>query len=389
MNQIISIWEELTRSYGIGGVALMAALTVLFFIQIYIYLFRYGRIPSFRNGSMKAADRGVRPLSVITVLGDDYDYLENTLPRLLTQDYERFEVVLVYVGSNEAFIDTLSGLCLTHANLTVTKIELDPRFPISNKMAINLGIKAARYDDIVVTTADAAPRSRRWLSFMAQGFASGEVVIGYCATERKPGFINRCIGCSRLMHSVRYLSRAACRKPYRATVHNMGFSKELYFKVRGFNYLGMNIGDDDLFVQRLLSRAASYSLVMTPSATVTQKVWGGMGWWYKERTFFGYAFRYYPGAVKRAVAAELWSRCLFFAAAVAALVLLPVEIKWGAAALLLLRYLLVASVVWRIGRRLGDRGYLFVYPLYDLFAPLSEALMFVVRNRKPSAGIWR
>lgn len=39
-----------------------------------------------------------------------------------------------------------------------TKIHLDPRFPISRKMALNVGIKSAHYECMVFTSTDAVPR---------------------------------------------------------------------------------------------------------------------------------------------------------------------------------------------------------------------------------------
>ena len=39
----------------------------------------------------------------------------------------------------------------------------------------------------------------------------------------------------------------------------------------------MNIGEDDLFMQRVMSRD-NVSVILSPRASLREKMWGGMGW---------------------------------------------------------------------------------------------------------------
>lgn len=144
-------------------------------------------------------------------------------------------------------------------------------------------------------------------------------------------------------------------KTFRGTEHNIGYTKSLYFDSRGFNHLNMNIGVDDLFIQKIV-RTDNVSVVMNPNATVRQIQYGGLGWWYGVSKYFGHAFRYYPAKARRAVRNELSSRFLFFATTAAAAALLPV--RWIAVPLLpaLLRLLIVELKMRRIGRRLGEKN---------------------------------
>ena len=149
----------------------------------------------------------------------------------------------------------------------------------------------------------------------------------------------------------------------------------------------MNIGEDDLFMQQVMTRD-NVSVVLSPRATLSQKAWGGMGWWMSQLRYYGSSFRFYPGAVKRFIRFELLSRLLFWVAAVAALVLMPLEYKLAVVFLLLARYVVGALEVRRIARRLGEEGLVRTYFLYDLLSPFYAAVLSLMLRRKDER-VWR
>ena len=125
--------DTITEHYGWQGAALAAIIITLFCIQLYYHLFAYGRIVRFRNSRRKKRLDAEPPLSVIIpMFSEDYDYLDERLPQIFAQEYAApFEVVIVYIGSDGDFFEELTRLRLMHPNLTATKIEYTPRFPIS------------------------------------------------------------------------------------------------------------------------------------------------------------------------------------------------------------------------------------------------------------------
>ena len=387
MEIILQIYDTLLLKYTLPGMLLITALVVLFFIQLWYYVRCYGRIPSYRN-SGKSGEGLFLPVSVIVVLQDNFQYLEEALPQLLNQDYPDFEVVVVDLASEEEFSDALLKLRERYPHLATTRIEHDLRFPVSYKMVLNVGIKAARFERVVITSANACPVSNRWLSLMARGFTCGDVVLGYAGMEQKPGIVNKMIRCSRLMMSIRYLASAIRGVPYRGILENIGYTKTLYFNNKGFNYLNMNVGEDDLFIQAIATRHNT-AVVMNPKATMRQWQWSGIGWWRSMRRFHSYTYRYYPRRVKNSIEWELGSRFLFFAATATAIGCLPAEIKFGAAGLLLFRLFIVEFEIRRIGKRLGENDLGWIWVWYDLIAPVSEFFLWLRRNINPNSGLWR
>ncbi|MBQ5596767.1 MAG: glycosyltransferase, partial [Rikenellaceae bacterium] len=99
----MNLFEQICAAYGWQGIALMAVIVALLAVQIYYYSVRYRRVPRYSNNSLPERLTEEPPVSVVIVTQEDADFLEERLPIYLTQDYENYEVVLVYVGNNEDF----------------------------------------------------------------------------------------------------------------------------------------------------------------------------------------------------------------------------------------------------------------------------------------------
>jgi hypothetical protein len=250
-------------------------------------------------------------------------------------------------------------------------------------MALNVGIKAARYPNIVLTTSESYPASDRWLSLMAKGFSLGSVVVGYTGIERRKGLWNRLQRCGRLMEGMNYLSSAIARGPYRGSASNLGYTAGLYFSVKGFDHLNLDAGDDDLFLQRIANKDNTV-VIMNPRATMRQHTWGGVNDWFHRRLSLRRTWRHYPGRARRYVRRELFSRVALFAACVAAIAVMPPEIVIAAAAILVLRMALAMLRVYRVGNRLGDNGLTWSWVIYDILSPVWEAALWAggVRKRR-------
>lgn len=385
----MQLFEFFLQTYGILGISLTLAALFLLVVQVVIYV-HYGRLVSYKNNRRKAVREAEPAISIVVpMFSEDYGFVEERLPLMLKQEYREFEVVLIYVGQNSDFHEELTRLRQNYPHLVVTRIHLDPRRPISRKMALNIGIKAAHYECMLFSSTEAMPRTSRWLALMASGFARGQVVLGYAAVEQTKGLQNLWMRTDRMMQSAAWLSRAANGKPYRGILHTFGFTKTLYFskKINGFNCLGMNIGEDDLFVQEV-ARRNNTSLILSPKATVDQKSWGGLAWWMHQETYYGAAARFYPRSVRWMRFWEPCSRVLFFALLLAMAILLPLPLQLAAVGLLLVRYLIVLLEVRRIARRLGEKKMLRLYFLYDLFSPLWVLLRSLLMMRKDER-VWR
>lgn len=382
-------FDYIISHYGWQGTALAACILALFAVQLYYYLIVYGRISRFRNSRRKKILESEPPVSVVVPLfSEDYRYLEESLPLILGQQYgATFEVVLVYVGASNDFYEELARMRLVYPNLTITKIEYNPRFPISVKMALNVGIKSAHNEHIIISTTSAQPATEQWLAMMGKAFMRGSIVLGYTAIEQKPGLKNYLMRMSRMQMSMYWMAQSVNHNTYRGSRNNFGFTKTIYFGTKGFSHLSMNIGEEDLFIQKIAKRN-NVSTVLIPKATMLEHAWGGWRWWIAQLRHYGEAYKLYPIEIRNTIEWELGSQTLFFLAILAALIIMPLEFKLAALLLLILRYIIVMLRAHSIAKRVGEKGVMLRYWIFDIFNPLLMLCVRVAMIRKDST-VWR
>ena len=388
-NRIMQYIDYIVQHYGWQGTTLIAVMLALLILQLYYHIAVYGRVARFRNSYRRKIHDAEPPISiVIPIFSEDYNYIDTRLHYIMGQQYaSSFEVVLVYVGADNDYYEELNNMRLRYPNLVVTKIQYNPRFPISVKMALNVGIKSAHNEHIIVTTTDATPASEQWLSIMGKAFMRGDIVLGYTAIEPANGLTNYLIRMSRLHISTCWLASAVNHRTYRGSRHNFGFTKSLYFGIKGFTHLNMTIGENDLFLQRIAKRN-NVSVALVPKGSMSETQWGGLKWWISHLHHYGEAYRYYPRAARNAMEWELGSQILFFLTALTAMIFLPLEVKLLAFILLIIRYIAVVARVSSIAKRVGESGVAMRYFIFDMFNPLLMICTRISMLRKDSTA-WK
>lgn len=383
-----TIIGNLFGEYGFYGVGMALLALALFCVQFWYYAVRYGKIT--RVKELRAAETAeAAALSVVVVLNDsNYHFLEETLPLILSQEGVTVEAVVVDLSGDVDFSEALKLAAVRDSRITITYLPVNPLFPISNKMAVNMGIKAAHNENIVLTSTDIIVPGPHWLARMAAGFGASTIVLGYSAPEEKRGESNMLIRMGNLGMGMKWLSAALCGKTYRGTEKNLGFTRAVYFGNQGFNHLNLNIGEDDLFVQYIMGSASS-TVVLDKGSIVRYRLYGGAAEWHRRRLLRSNAFKYYPADTRRYIGLELWTRELFFACCILMAILLPFEMKIAAGGLLLVRFIIVFIQTIRIGHRLGEKRVWPVIPVYDIASPVYEAAIAIARRIKRTPGLWR
>lgn len=248
-----------------------------FVAMAFIIIFFCGRL---RRVVRKAEDDGKRAetaaedlpdVSVVVYAYDDADYLARLLPRLLSQEYAApFEVIVVNEGQSDATSEVVNMLALKHQNLYLTFTPEGARNLSRKKLALTLGVKAARYDVILTVDADTGIDSDRWLARMAGHFSNPRcgVVLGACRRDERDddsrGSTFRMF--DSFTDTVTWLSAAIAGHPYRGTSHNLGYRRKLFFDNKGFSRsLNLRYGDDDIFVSEI-ARGDNTEVELSPES---------------------------------------------------------------------------------------------------------------------------
>lgn len=375
----MEIITTLIESYGASGIVLVALLVALFVLQIVLCCRRLV-VARFKLAQGEVVRQSQPPVSVVVPLfGEDEEYLKDGLRSLLSQSCQNYEVVAVYVGKEDAFYATMKHMRKFYPHLKTTQINYSPQYPVSVKMALNIGIKSASYDCVIITTPETRPTTQDWVTYMARGFMFGNIVLGYSNWERTEGLKNLFFRKYRLSESVTWLAEAIRGRVYGASRCSLGFTKELYFGVRGFDHLDLNAGEDDLFVQRIAAQQ-SVGVLLTPHAHCSEYYPMSFKAWISEVYRAGQTRQFYSDTAKNAESCELISRVAFFIAAIGAAAILPLELKLFALLLLLVRYIVVSVVTAKCAKRVGECAVAAWEPLFDFIEPWVR---LVIRATQP------
>ena len=127
--------------------------------------------------------------TVVMMASNQAAEVEQNLPGFLEQDYEPgYEVVVVDESSTDDTDDLLKRLKLEHPHLYTTFLPKHGPNTTRPKMGLNLGVKAAKYEWLVITSINTPPPSADWLKELAAYIDdSTPLTLGYIS--RKDGSV--------------------------------------------------------------------------------------------------------------------------------------------------------------------------------------------------------
>lgn len=235
---------------GVSELLLIAFAVSLLGIVLH-YIFNVLPVGTFKSNHLEKS-LSKDPVSVIICARNEDDNLTEFLPKILTQNYPEFEVVVVddcSIDNTENVIDEFAKI---FPNLKKVSIKEDDYYKHGKKFAVMVGIKGAKYENLVFTDADCYPSDENWLAEMAQGFVNKkEIVLGYGAYQKGEGFLNKLIRFDTFLIALNYLSAAIKGKAYMGVGRNLAYKKDLFYKQKGFStHYHINSGDDDLFINQ-------------------------------------------------------------------------------------------------------------------------------------------
>ena len=129
------------------------------------------------------------PISIIIVNYDETGVLSQTLNGILAQgDEQEMEVVVVDERKEGDAYDLVEPLAATHSNLRSTFIPGKPQYITDLEVAIMLGVKAARYDSIVILPPSFSTESATWRADVDDIIRDETVLFGAAHNDGKNMF---------------------------------------------------------------------------------------------------------------------------------------------------------------------------------------------------------
>jgi biofilm PGA synthesis N-glycosyltransferase PgaC len=357
--------------YNIVFQSLIAAYGICFLIQIIYWLLVYPGILFYKpvRSNIKRS-----PVSVIICARDEEANLRANLPLILEQDYPEYEVIVVNDTSADGTEELLHKLQRQYSHLRSTFIRESNHMRAGKKLALTVGIKAAKYDWLLLTDADCSPATNQWITSMQRNFSGkNQVVLGYGGYRRGKGLVNLVSRYEAFFIALQYFGLSLAGHPYMGTGRNLAYRKTLFFENRGFaTHYDLASGDDDLFINEV-ARKTNTSIEIRPESFTwsdTEKTW--KDWYYQKKRHLTTGPRY-RFSTKMVVGLEPMSRMLFYPVFI---VLLASHVLTTYVLGLFIFRMLLTGVIIKLGMgRLHEKYLLLPSPLLDFALPWVHLYM--------------
>lgn len=361
-------------------IILLSLLILMAFIQGWYWLAYYRRSAFAITDKRKSAAK-LPPLSVVICARNEAENLSKFLPAVLEQDYPSFEIVVVNDCSEDSTYDVLGGMMKRYPHLRVSMIQKDPGFTHTKKLAMLIGIKAAKNEMLVFTDADCRPASPNWLREVAAAVGpETEIIIGYGGYFAEAGLLNSFIRYETMFIGMQYFGMTLAGKPYMGVGRNLAYRKGFFFEKGGFGpHNHIMSGDDDLFVNRNATPANCSPMLSCDSFTLSpaQK---SLRAWIKQKRRHLSAAAYYKKNDRIRLFLEPFSRVSYYGLLITLLVMTAF---WPVVLFIaLLRFVTRAVILRKAAETFNEPRLWFISLFFDILAPFVTGFLYVTTIRK-------
>ncbi len=201
------------------------------------------------------------PVSIVISVKNEENNIHRLLGFLMNQDYEEYEIVVVDDYSQDKTLEILSS----YSGL---KIIIPKENKPGKKHALEEGIRASKYDVILLTDADCSSNSKSWIRHMVNGLYEDDIALGYAPLRHSGNSVSRFGVYESWITGLLYLSFAKASMPYMGVGRNLAFRKSIFIEAGGYkDHIEYISGDDDLFVQQVAT-GKNTNVVLHPESFV-------------------------------------------------------------------------------------------------------------------------
>ncbi len=376
---------------------LLSLLILSFTIQLGFYFIPYTailrRIRKIKKGNVPHTIEQP-PVSVIICARNESDNLHRFLPLILEQEYAEYEVIVVNDGSCDDTEDVIKNLQKIYHNLYITNIPQDTRIISHKKLAITVGVKAAKNEILLFTDADCRPLTPNWISTIVRNFdGQTEFVLGHGNYYKEHGFISKMVSYDTLTIAMQYMGFALLGYPYMGVGRNMAYRRSTFFNHKGFaGFLHIASGDDDLLINAFGKKHNTRIEPSCEAETLSLPKTTFRDWYYQKLRHLS-TVNVYKSSSKIWIGLEPLSRGLFYM-----IIILLIALNYNNPIILtisivsfILRFLIQFTIINLTAKVYNDKGFGISIILFDILLPLLTLYILTIGKifRRKTKFIWK
>jgi len=208
-------------------------------------------------------------LSIIVAARNEEQALPACLAALRQQDYAGiWEVIVVDDRSQDRTSALLAETVDEWPQFRALRAAEKPLFLCPKKSALAQGIAVSKGEVLLFTDADCRPPAD-WARSMAAYFVEG---IGLVAGHAQPlggrTFMQRLLAIDNLAVGALGAGSFAQGRPLSCTGRSLGYRRQVYDEVGGFESIGHLLGGDDVYFMRIVAKNTKWMQVFNRDAVV-------------------------------------------------------------------------------------------------------------------------
>lgn len=354
-------------------------------IQVFYYLFFFYRLAFYKL--KKRSNYRSNAVSVVICARDEAANLAKNLPGALVQDYKTtHEVIVVNDNSVDESKYLLEELQKEFKQLHVIELKQEAKMIQGKKFPLSMGIKSAKYEIILLTDADCVPATEHWIETMQAAYNDDtEIVLGYGAFHKRPGFFNKLVRWETFHTALQYFSYALAHIPYMGVGRNLSYRKGLFFKNKGFSsHNQVPGGDDDLFINKTANSTNTQINIQPESFTLSSapKTWQQ---WNAQKHRHYTTSKYYKPKHKFLLGLYSFSHFLFYPLLAVSIVFF--DWKWSLM-VFGIRFLIQLICFYFTTKKLNEKDLFPFFLIFDIWM-FFYYLIFAPALIKKPASTWK
>lgn len=342
---------------------LFGSLCLITLIQIFYYLYFFLRLAFYKPTSKDISQ--THPVSVIICARDEAANLAKNLPGSLIQDYKTtHEVIVVDDNSFDDSKYVLEEFRKEFKQLHIVELKQEAMLIAGKKFPLSMGIKAAKYEIVLLTDADCVPASEYWIDKMQATYDDDtEIVLGYGAYHKKNGLLNKIIRWETMHSAMQYFSYSLAGHTYMGVGRNLSYKKTIFFRHKGFSaHNKLASGDDDLFINMAATSKNTKINIDSDTFTLSEpaKNWQQ---WIKQKSRHYSTGKHYKALHQFLLGLYSFSHFLFYPLLAATTVL----VNWQfAVATFSIRFIVQLLILYPVTKKLREKDLFPIFLFFDI-----------------------
>jgi len=236
----------------IAYILLIAGFVIALSIQLAFYL-KLIFLKGFKENNPE------KPVSILLSVRNEEERIEQLLLRLLDQQYQEYEIVVVDNFSEDNTLTIIGALAKKYPRIKFSALSQDLRF--SEKMVVNLALKAAHYDWVIFLSPEAGGISPDFLKKINNEVVdAGSIALNYMNYAPQKGFYNTWCRVERFYSFVSSAAYSLSGITIFFQQNNVLFPKQIYFESAGFKG---RMNDDFANMELLFNKGKKNNVVVS------------------------------------------------------------------------------------------------------------------------------